>query len=88
MQIVILSHNVINPQVSVGGSNNLEIWTAGNVTYNNGSQATTHLSGIFGVSTIVTGNGNITQIAILSNNVWAPPDRAARAGRQGWLQLQ
>ena len=72
VQIVILSHNVINPQVSAGGSNDLEIWSAGNVATGNGNNATTGLSGIFGVTTIVTGNGNITQIAILSNNVWAP----------------
>ena len=79
VQVMILSHNVINPQVSVGGSNTVDIYSGGNLAEGNGGD----VAGIAGFFTI-TKVGNVTQIAILSNNVWAPqlvlPDFHGRGG--------
>jgi outer membrane biosynthesis protein TonB len=82
IQIEILSFNVINPQVAVNGSNNLEIATSGNQAYDNGNGSHTAATGsaapgfgspgLFYVYTTTTGNGNVTHIAILSHNVFAP----------------
>jgi hypothetical protein len=82
VQIEILSFNVINPQVAVNGSNNLDISTSGNQAYDNGNGSNTTaagkippgvgIPGLFYVYTTQTGNGNVTHVAILSHNVWAP----------------
>ncbi len=77
VQVVILSHNVIAPQVAVGGSNDLTVFAGSNKAINNGSWATSTTTGqqnpFAGILSITkVGDGNVTQIAILSNNVWAP----------------
>jgi hypothetical protein len=72
VQIQILSNNVIAPQFVAGGTNDLRVQTVGNEVNGAGNGSATILSGVFAVSTTKTGNGNVTQISILSNNVWAP----------------
>ena len=72
VQIQILSNNVIAPQFVVDGSNNLDVETDGNAVDDAGNRSKTVLTGAFAVSTVKVGNGNVTQISILSNNVWAP----------------
>ena len=82
IQIEILSFNVINPQVAINGSNTANISTQGNQAYDNGVGSTTvavgslppgiGIPGLFYVFTTKTGNGNVTHIAILSHNVFAP----------------
>ena len=75
IQIEILSDNVIAPQFALGGDNNLVVVTDGQRSPSPTATARiatcrpgNPVAGIF----TVTGNGNVTQIAILSNNVWAP----------------
>ena len=82
IQIEILSFNVINPQVAVNGSNTAHIGTQGNQAYDNGVGSSTvaagsippgfGIPGLFYIFTTKTGNGNVTHIAILSHNVFAP----------------
>ncbi|MBV9639894.1 MAG: hypothetical protein JO330_10120 [Mycobacteriaceae bacterium] len=73
-QIDILSGNIINPQISFGGSNSSNNSTIGNTASNNGNHSTTSVtstgSGGAGGGTI--GNGNTTQIDILSGNIINP----------------
>jgi hypothetical protein len=74
IQIEILSDNVIAPQVAVFGDNTLVVDSEGNQSYMNGNDAAANVNGSNPLAGIfsVTGNGNVTHIAILSNNVWAP----------------
>ena len=72
VQIQILSNNVIAPQFVVDGQNNLDVETDGNAVAGAGNSSKTVLTGAFAVNTVKVGNGNVTQISILSNNIWAP----------------
>lgn len=72
VQIQILSNNVIAPQFVVDGTNDVTVETDGNAVDGAGNSSKTVLTGAFAVSTTKVGNGNVTQISILSNNVWAP----------------
>jgi hypothetical protein len=72
VQIQILSNNVIAPQFVVDGTNNLDVETDGNTADDIGNHSVTNLTGAFSVSTVAAGNGNVTQISILSNMVIAP----------------
>jgi hypothetical protein len=73
-QVDILSYNVVNPQVGIGGSNLSQNSTTSNVARNNGNHSSTEVSSASGSTTTVgtTGNGNITQIAIGSGNIFNP----------------
>ena len=74
IQIEILSDNVIAPQLTVGGNNDIVAFSGGNVAAGAGDYATTNVNGSNPLAGVfaVTGNGNVTHIAILSNNVFAP----------------
>ncbi|MBV9089972.1 MAG: hypothetical protein JO044_08740 [Mycobacteriaceae bacterium] len=76
-QIDILSGNIINPQISFGGSNSSNNSTIGNTASNNGGNSTTTVTSTGGsgtgqgpVGTI--GNGNTTQKSLLSANIFNP----------------
>jgi hypothetical protein len=72
VQIQILSNNVIAPQFVADGTNNLVVETDGNAVNGAGNSSKTVLTGMITVSNNKVGNGNVTQISILSNNVIAP----------------
>ncbi len=74
IQIEILSDNIIAPQLALGGNNNLVASTTGNDVYDSGNESGTNVNGSNPLAGIfaVTGNGNVTHIALLSNNVIAP----------------
>jgi hypothetical protein len=74
IQIEILSDNIIAPQLAVGGNNNIVAYTNGNVADTNGNNSGANVNGSNPLAGVfaVTGNGNVTHIAILSNNVWTP----------------
>jgi hypothetical protein len=91
VQIMFFSNNVYAPQTAINGSNDLVVHTDGNLAYTNGNGSTavsTHqvaffgIPGIFTISTFATGNGNVTQIAFFSNNVYAP-QVAVAGSREG-----
>ncbi len=74
-QINILSYNIINPQASLAGGNVSKNTTISNVAVNNGNGATatstsgTGAAGLFGGA---IGNGNTTQYAFFSGNIFNP----------------
>ena len=72
VQIQILSNNVIAPQFVADGTNNLVVETDGNAVNGAGNSSKTVLTGMITVSNNKVGNGNVTQISILSNMVIAP----------------
>ena len=72
-QIDILSYNIINPQLSLTGNNLSQNTTISNVAMNNGNGSdTTVTSGGTGIVGGAVGNGNTTQIAFLSGNIFNP----------------
>ena len=75
-QINILSYNIFNPQVSTQGGNLSNNTTVSNVAIanGNGSASSSGESGGVGVAFLgaAMGNGNTTQIAFLSGNIFNP----------------
>jgi hypothetical protein len=74
MQINILSYNIINPQWSLRGGNVSNNTTVGNVAMGNGNNSSVLSSGGFWTAWAsgMTGNGNTTQLAFLSGNIFNP----------------
>ena len=68
-QVAILQGNIIAPQLAVGGDNNADHTALGNYASYNGNGSDTFSQDGFA---FVTGNGNIIQIEILSDNIIAP----------------
>ncbi len=75
-QINILSYNIINPQFSLNGGNLSNNTTINNVAINNGNDSQTTVTGTDGAGTTffggAIGNGNTTQIAFFSGNIFNP----------------
>ncbi|MBN3452492.1 hypothetical protein [Mycolicibacterium sp.] len=72
-QVDIFSYNVINPQLSIGGSNTSANSSRSNVSTGNGNNSSTAVTSGGTVATAgTTGNGNTTQIAIGSGNIINP----------------
>jgi hypothetical protein len=74
-QINILSYNIFNPQVSLTGGNYSKNTTISNVAVNNGNGSTaasTSGSGPAGLFGGAIGNGNTTQYAFFSGNIFNP----------------
>lgn len=74
MQINILSYNIINPQWSLRGGNVSNNTTVGNVAMDNGNNSSVLSAGGFltAWASGMTGNGNTTQLAFLSGNIFNP----------------
>jgi hypothetical protein len=74
-QINILEGNVFNPQFGMGGNSSIT-QTIGNIIFGQGNSSSQGTSGggIFGPIALggATGNGNVTQINILSFNIFNP----------------
>jgi hypothetical protein len=75
-QVNILSHNIINPQFSLDGSNVSDNKAISNVAANNGNSSAAEVTsagatgvGLFGGA---IGNGNTTQISVVSGNIVNP----------------
>jgi hypothetical protein len=74
-QINILSYNIFNPQVSLKGGNYSKNTTISNVAINNGNGNTATSASGSGAGTFIggaTGNGNTTQLAFFSGNIFNP----------------
>jgi hypothetical protein len=74
-QVNILSYNIINPQVSLTGGNSSKNTTISNVAVNNGNGSTatsTSGTGAVGLFGGAIGNGNTTQYAFFSGNIFNP----------------
>ena len=74
-QINILSYNIFNPQVSLNGNNTSKNTTISNVAVNNGNGNTATSASGGGVGSFIggaTGNGNTTQLAFFSGNIFNP----------------
>jgi hypothetical protein len=71
-QIDILSYNIINPQVSLTGNNVSNNTTISNVAVGNGNGSTATSDGSTSMLGGAMGNGNTTQIAFLSGNIFNP----------------
>jgi hypothetical protein len=77
IQVNILSFNIFNPQVSIGGNNVSNNTTISNVAMGNGNNSSTQMvsssDGLWGGwLSAITGNGNTTQFALLSGNIFNP----------------
>ena len=74
MQINILSYNIFNPQASMSGGNVSNNTTVGNVAMGNGNNSSVLSAGGFwsAWASGMTGNGNTTQLAFLSGNIFNP----------------
>lgn len=73
-QINILSFNIINPQVSLNGSNYSHNTTVSNVAVGNGNFSDNNSSSSGGTSMIggAVGNGNTQQFSLFSGNIFNP----------------
>ncbi|ORA33696.1 hypothetical protein [Mycobacterium aquaticum] len=73
-QVDIFSYNVINPQLSMGGSNTSNNSSVSNVATGNGNNSSTTVTSGAGTTMVgaAVGNGNTTQIAIGSGNIINP----------------
>ncbi|WNG93815.1 hypothetical protein [Mycobacterium sp. ITM-2016-00318] len=73
-QINILSFNIINPQLSLNGTNNSHNTTISNVAVGNGNFSNNNSSASGGSSMIggAVGNGNTRQLALFSGNIFNP----------------
>ncbi len=74
-QINILSYNIINPQWSIVGGNLSQNTTISNVAANNGNNSTTTAAASGGAGSLfggAIGNGNTTQVAFFSGNIFNP----------------
>lgn len=74
-QINILSFNIVNPQLAIGGDNVSNNVTVSNVSSGNGNgSSTVVVVGGAGSTTVsgVVGNGNTVQFAFLSGNIFNP----------------
>lgn len=71
-QINILSYNIINPQFSIKGGNLSNNTTVSNVAVGNGNGSSSSGSGGAGLIGGAAGNGNTTQIAFFSGNIFNP----------------
>ena len=75
IQINILSGNIINPQLSLGGLNSSNNSTIGNISTLNGNGNTTTVTSTgtgSGTTGTTVSNGNTTQIDFLSGNIINP----------------
>jgi hypothetical protein len=76
IQINILSYNIFNPQLSMTGNNVSNNTTIGNVAMGNGNNSTNKVlsAGDFWTAWVsgMTGNGNTTQMAFFSGNIFNP----------------
>ena len=74
-QINILSYNIINPQFSLNGGNLSNNTTISNVAIDNGNHSDTTVTSTDGTGTFLggaIGNGNTTQLAFFSGNIFNP----------------
>ena len=73
-QVNILSFNIFNPQVAIGGDNVSHNTTINNVSAGNGNNSTTQATSAGGGSLFgaMIGNGNATQLAFASGNIFNP----------------
>jgi hypothetical protein len=71
-QINILSYNIINPQWSLMGGNTSSNTTNSNAAVGNGNNSDTTVDGTSTMLGGAMGNGNTTQIALLSGNIFNP----------------
>ncbi len=74
MQINILSYNIFNPQLAMSGGNVSNNTTVGNVAMGNGNNSSVLSAGGFwsAWASGMTGNGNTSQFAFLSGNIFNP----------------